>query len=86
MREGRDIFNSAAAVLKIWNRKEGALYGAYLPSEDPTKKGGSHEDFENLPDVVLQVRKARYGATKRDFQFDFDQARRLVPPKVKGDF
>lgn len=65
-REGKDIYNAADVVLRVWNREEG----------NQTETKWSKKD-DGDSDALLLVRKARAGANLRSFDFNFTDTRKM---------
>ena len=70
-REGKDIYNAADVVLRIWNREEGKQ------TDTKWSKGD-----ESTSDGILIVRKARAGTINRSFDFNFTKTRKMIFEKA----
>ena len=64
--EGKDIYNAADVVLRVWNREEGAETEAKWCKNDNSEA-----------DAILVVRKARAGATMRSFDINCTSTRKM---------
>lgn len=74
-RESKDIENSAALILKIWNKDAAKVTGTYK-----TTKEGDKPYYDHVPGTfVVEVRKTRQGAIGKCFGFNFTNGCKLLP-------